>query len=96
MPITRDDWMAALQEVDPVTTDPDYLAAFELAVIWGCSNSTAGRRAKDLVVAGRAVLGRKRANVGGSAQRVPAYKLLPLKKQPSKKTKLAHARRHLS
>lgn len=90
MSITRDDWLAALKEVEP-PSDPDSLAAFELAVIWGCSPKVAGRRAKALVAAGRAVLTRKCANAGGSFQTVPAYKLLPLKplkKQPSKKRRI--------
>lgn len=78
IPPTKDEWLRALQDVQPVyEPDPNALTLQEFATMLGCANSTATKRLAALIAAGRAERTSKtirRSN--GSVLNVTAYRLV--------------------
>lgn len=77
--INRDAWLQALQAVggDALEDDPDALTAQEFADLMGMARSTAQKRLRELVEAGKAQLVTKRVprGLGGGTYPSPAYRL---------------------
>lgn len=83
--ITRDDWLTALRETEPVN-DPDALTVKELAELLGISVCLAQRKVPKLVAEGKATRTKKRVvDSAGRVQVVPAYVLV--KAAPARKKK---------
>lgn len=76
--ITRDDWLAALEETraNEVDRDPSLLSYDEFASLMGIARATAVKRLNELVEAGRAVRSVKRILApDGRIRAVVAYRL---------------------
>jgi predicted transcriptional regulator len=80
--INRDEWLAAVAEVEGVS-DPDAITRDELGVLLGLSKSATKERIVKLLADGLVQRSRKRVtNNAGHLQWIPAYRLM---KAPKKK-----------
>lgn len=78
--ITRDEWLAAVREVEPVN-DPSAMTLRELSAVFGTKSTATKARIDKLIAEGKAVVTSKRIldNVA-RVQHVPAYRLVKAKK----------------
>lgn len=83
--ITRDDWMAALREAEPVN-DPNVLTTEELAGMLGIKSTAMRVRLRRLLDDGKVTRTLKRVlDTTGRIQNIAAYKLV--KAEPIRKKK---------
>lgn len=77
MPITRDDWMAAVKEAEGIPEESDALTVTEFMALMGMKRTTARKQLLDLVRLGKAQYTTKRQrNMQGVVIEVPAYTLV--------------------
>jgi hypothetical protein len=92
--ITRDDWLAALHDMDGQSDDPEALSVREFAAALGFGRSAAMRRLAWLVKEGKAVQVVKLVcRPDGGRVRVPAFRLTPITTPSLQKKRKGHETR---
>lgn len=80
--INRDEWLAAVREVEGVEIDQAASSLRELGELFGLKKDATRKRVEAMVAQGRAVQVFKRVpKSGGSSATVPAYRLVKATKR---------------
>lgn len=83
--ITRDEWVAALKQAEPVN-DPDVFTTYEIGAMVGIRGTAARKHIRRLFAEGKVARASKRiTDTSGRVQCVTAYRLV--RPEPSRKKK---------